>query len=72
MGHLCEYCKEELKKGERFILIGNYPGFMDRVSSRFWFIYEDDLGDYGSIYHESCFFTILKNNKPYRYKKRGG
>ena len=68
MGHLCEYCKRELKKGERFVLIGNYPGFMDRLSSRFWFIYEDDLGDYGAIYHENCFYEVLNGRMNPRYR----
>jgi hypothetical protein len=72
MGHLCEYCKRKLNKGERFILYGDYPGTWDRAAARIWYTFADDFAEYGAVYHEECFFTILKNNRPDRYKKKGG
>ena len=69
MGWSCEYCKKELNKGEPFILSGNYPGFFDRMSGRHVLYYKDDLGKYGKIYHEECFFKTLKKDKNRNYKK---
>ena len=63
MGWHCEYCKRKLNKGERFILIGNYPGGWDRAAARMWYTFADDLGDYGSVYHEDCFFMKLDNDR---------
>ena len=55
MGWSCEYCKKELNKADPFILQGQYPGFLDRMSGRNVMYYKDDLGKYGKIYHEECF-----------------
>lgn len=63
MGWPCEYCKRELNKGDRFILNGQYPDGWDRLSKRFWLVPADDLGDYGAIYHEECFYEALNKNR---------
>ena len=63
MGHLCEYCKRKLMKGEPFILNGNYPGVWDRAAARIWYTFADDFADYGAVYHEACFYKVLNKNR---------
>lgn len=63
MGHLCKYCKIKLKKGERFVLIGDYPGGWDRAAARMWYTFADDFVEYGAVYHEECFFKNLNNDR---------
>jgi hypothetical protein len=54
----CEYCGEQVKKDDDFVLVGKYPsgwkkweGGMTRYSSP---------EDFGTIYHKSCYDEMIK------------
>jgi hypothetical protein len=52
----CKYCKRELRKGEGFILEGNYPGAGRRyVEWFFWSVFLFGLDTYGDLYHKACY-----------------
>jgi len=65
----CEYCHQEMKKDDDFVLVGKYPSVgqereadlypYDWLSARYR--RSGSLEDFGTIYHKSCFLEIIKN-----------
>jgi hypothetical protein len=50
----------ELKKGDRFVLVGFYPRKLKRMGYQDWF---DGPEDFGELYHEVCCLESVEEQK---------
>jgi len=54
----CEYCGEQVKKDDDFVLVGKYPSG--------WKKWEEGMArysspeDFGAIFHKSCYDEMIK------------
>lgn len=55
----CKACGLPIKKDMRFVLVGFYPRFVDKM----FFGWIDGLDYYGELYHEACYLESIKNEE---------
>jgi hypothetical protein len=51
----CSLCGVKIKKGERFVSVGDYPSWWKIAGAR-----TVGPGYFGKVYHEACYLEVLK------------
>ena len=51
----CSFCGIKIKKGERFVSVGDYPSWWKMAGAR-----TAGPGYFGEVYHEACYLELLK------------
>jgi len=65
----CKYCGKQIRKGERFVLVGIYPSKFKKIRYHDWF---DGPEYFGELYHEMCYpKTPLQVKNQSRMKVQG-
>jgi hypothetical protein len=57
---ICKYCGGEIKKNDRFILVGFYPGKWRRMGYHYLF---DGPKYFGELYHEPCYMESVEKQE---------
>ena len=55
----CRECGLRIRKGDKFGLVGFYPGFVDKM----FFGWSDGLDYYGDLYHEACYRKSIEKQE---------
>lgn len=53
----CKVCGQPIKKNDRFVLVGSYPGKFKRFGYHDWF---DGPDYFGELYHEACYLKSIE------------
>jgi hypothetical protein len=65
----CRNCGLLIRKGDRFILVGSYPGKLKKFSYYNWW---DGPEYFGELYHEACYLRSLRKQEMKQKKKDEG
>jgi hypothetical protein len=62
----CEYCGVNMKKGDKFVVVGAYTtSFEAWLQGSSWCYPED----FGKIYHEACYLQLVKIKKALNHER---